>query len=112
MLMTSQVRLGVPMKTKRRSRRRGFDHPHRKHRRWQIQEAKAKFSQLISETGTSGYQTITKNGEPVAYVVSKEDFELYLKPKKSIIEIFDQCPYPEIDLDIKRSNDTVRDIDL
>ncbi len=82
------------------------------HKKWQIQEAKAKFSQLIKETAVSGYQTITKNGEPVAYIVSKEEFELYLKPEKSILTVFDECPYPEIDLEIERSRDTIREIDL
>ncbi len=86
--------------------------PRKKHKKWQIQEAKAKFSQLIKETATSGYQTITKNGEPVAYIVSKEEFEIYLKPQKSLLEVLDQCPYPEVNLDIKRSSDTIREIDL
>jgi prevent-host-death family protein len=43
---------------------------------WSIEEAKAQFSELVSmlEHG-SGYQTITKNGRPVAVVISKEDFD-------------------------------------
>jgi prevent-host-death family protein len=89
-------------KVKRRQRRKQI--PRNKHRKWQIQEAKAKFSELIKETVSSGYQMITKNGEPVAYLVSKEEFELYLKPKKSLLEVFDKCPYPEVDLDINRSD--------
>lgn len=96
----------------KRPRRAGGLSQRKKHKKWQVQEAKAKFSQLIKETVSSGYQTITKNGEPVAYVVSKEEFELYLKPQKSLLEVFDQCPYPEIDLDIKRSKDTMREIEL
>ena len=84
----------------------------RKHKSWQIQEAKAKFSHLIKETVSSGYQTITKNGETVAYIVSKEEFEQYLKPHKSLIEIFEQSPYPEIDLEIERSKESMREIDL
>lgn len=86
---------------------------HRKrHKKWQVQEAKSKFSQLIKETASSGYQTITKNGETVAYIVSKEEFEMYLKPQKSLLEALDQCPYPEVDFDSKRRMDTIREIDL
>jgi antitoxin Phd len=98
------------MKINRR-RRKSLSRP-RKHKSWQVQEAKAKFSQLISETVSSGYQTITKNGEPVAYMVSKEEFEHYLKPQKSLIEVFDKCPYPEVDIDIERSQESIREIDL
>lgn len=94
------------------SRRKKALNRRKKHKSWQVQEAKAKFSQLINETVSSGYQTITKNGEPVAYIVSKEEFELYLKPQKSLIEVFDDCPYPEIGLDIERSQESIREIDL
>ena len=109
-MMTSQVRLEVSMQIDRR--RKKELNRRKKHKKWQVQEAKAKFSQLINETVSSGYQTITRNGEPVAYMVSKEEFELYLKPQKSLIEVFDGCPYPEIDLDIERSNESIREIDL
>ena len=84
----------------------------RKHRSWQMQEAKAKFSHLINETVSSGYQTITKNGEPIVYLVSRKEFELYLKPSKSLIEVFEECPYPEVDLDIERNRESIREIDL
>jgi prevent-host-death family protein len=77
----------------------------KRHRKWQVQEAKAKFSQLVNETVSFGYQTITKNGEPVAYLVSKEEFDLYLKPQKSLLEVFDQCPHPEVELDIDRGKE-------
>jgi prevent-host-death family protein len=91
----------------RRGKRSG-----RRRRSWQVQEAKAKFSELIQETTSSGYQTITKNGKPVAYVISKEEFEAYVKPSKSLIDVFDACPYPEIDFDVDRIQDKTRDFDL
>jgi antitoxin Phd len=84
----------------------------KRHKRWQVQEAKAQFSQLLDETVSFGYQLITKNGEPVAYIVSKEEFERFLKPRGSILEVFDRCPYPDIELDIRRSQESIRDPDL
>ncbi len=82
------------------------------HKKWQIQEAKARFSQLIKEIAVSGYQIITKNGEPVAYIVSKEEFALYLKPEKSILAVFDECPYPEIDPEIDPEIERSRGVSL
>lgn len=84
----------------------------RKHKTWQLQEAKAKFSQLIDEVIEDGYHTITRNGQPVAIVISKKDFEKYLRSKDTLIDFFMRAPFPDIDLEITRDKDTGRDIDL
>jgi prevent-host-death family protein len=84
----------------------------RKPRSWQIQEAKARFSELVNEATKSGYQTITKNGEPIAVIMSKEEFETLLAPRDTLLEFFMKAPYPELDLSIERSLDTGRDVDL
>lgn len=100
------------MKTRRKkSERRRLSRSSR-HRSWQVQEAKAKFSQLLDETISLGYQTITRNGTPVAYLVSKEEFDRHLHPKKSFLEALDRCPFSEVDLEIDRQQDSIRDIDL
>jgi prevent-host-death family protein len=36
---------------------------------WQLQEAKNRFSEVVSAAQTKGPQTITKHGQPVAMVV-------------------------------------------
>jgi len=100
------------MKTIKKTRRKRRSQGRIRQKRWQVQEAKAKFSELLNDAVESGYQTITKNGEPVAYLVSKDEFDRYLQPKKTLLEVFDECPYPEIDLSIERSSDTIREIDL
>lgn len=97
------------MKTKISRRRSGSS---RRHKTWQLQEAKAKFSRVINEAVCDGYQTITKNGEPVAYVVSKKEFDRYLQPNKTLVEVFRDCPYPDAEIDIARAQDAMREIDL
>jgi prevent-host-death family protein len=84
----------------------------KKHKTWQLQEAKAKFSKLVDEALESGYQTISRNGKPVAILISKKDFEEYLHSKDNIIDFFMKAPYPEVELDIQRDKDTGREIDL
>lgn len=79
---------------------------------WQIQEAKAKFSEVIEEACSHGYQTITKKGEPVAIILSKKDFDKLLQSKTSLIDFFKSAPCQEVDLDIQRSTDLAREIDL
>ena len=42
---------------------------------WQIQTAKARFSELVKQAAEDGPQEITLHGKPVAVVLSREAFE-------------------------------------
>ena len=42
---------------------------------WQIQTAKARFSELVKQAAEDGPQEITLHGKPVAVVLSHEAFE-------------------------------------
>ncbi|HSX12347.1 MAG TPA: type II toxin-antitoxin system Phd/YefM family antitoxin [Rhabdochlamydiaceae bacterium] len=77
-----------------------------------MQEAKARFSELINEVERDGYHTITKNGHPVAMIISKKEFEKMKMPKNSLLDFFREAPLPDLDIDIKRNKDRGRDINL
>jgi len=79
---------------------------------WQLQEAKARFSELVNEVEHGEYQIITKNGNEVAVIISKEEFEKLQKPKNTLLDFFSEAPYPEVDLDLERKDDLGREIDL
>lgn len=79
---------------------------------WQIQEAKAKFSQVVEEATKKGYQVITKNGVPVVVMLSKEEFDKMSKPRTSLLDFFRAAPCQDVDLDIQRSKDLPRELDL
>jgi antitoxin Phd len=79
---------------------------------WQIQEAKAKFSEVIEEASRKGYQTITKRGEPIAIIISKREFDKITQSDGSLLEFFMSAPFSDIELDIQRSRDLPREIDL
>jgi antitoxin Phd len=79
---------------------------------WQIQEAKAKFSQVIKKANTSGYQTITKQGQPIAVILSKEEFDKMIQFKTSFLDFFKEAPCQEVELDIQRSKDFPREFDI
>ena len=84
----------------------------RKHKVWQLQEAKAKFSELVEEVLKDGYHTITRNGRPVVIVMSQQEFEKSQKSEDTLIEFFSRSPFPELNLDFSRDKDAGRDIDL
>jgi len=62
--------------------------------KWQLQEAKAKFSELVKRT-KSAPQTITVHGEPVA-----------VKPKQNIHEFLSSSPLSNTELQISRNSST------
>ena len=45
---------------------------------WQLQEAKAKLSELVRRARSEGPQTITVRGEPAVVVISIEEYERLL----------------------------------
>lgn len=83
-----------------------------RHRTWQLQEAKARFSELVTEVMEDGYQTITKNGHPVAVIISHKEFERFKKPKNNLGDFLLDSPIIKYELNIERVKDLGRDIDL
>ena len=79
---------------------------------WQIQEAKAKFSQLVEDASVKGYQIITKQGEPVAVILSKRAFDKMTQSKTSLLNFFKAASCQEIELNIQRSKDLPRELNL
>lgn len=71
---------------------------------WQIQEAKAKFFQVIENVNKKGYQIITKKDAPVAVIMSKQEFDIMMEPKISFLDFFKASPCPDVELDTQRSN--------
>lgn len=84
----------------------------KKHNVWQIQQAKAQFSQLVEEANLNGFQIITKQGEPIAVILSKNEFDMITKPKTSLLSFFKTAPCQEVELHIQRSKDLPREFDL
>jgi prevent-host-death family protein len=41
---------------------------------WQIQEAKARFSEMVERTLKKGPQTVTRHGKPVAVLVPVDEY--------------------------------------
>jgi prevent-host-death family protein len=77
---------------------------------WQLQEAKAKFSELVQKAIDEGPQTVTRRGEPVVVVLSAEQFELMERRQVSLKDLLRSAPWHE--LEIERDKSPPRDIDL
>lgn len=53
---------------------------------WQLQEAKAKFSELVRKATSEGPQEVTVRGQEQVVVISKKSYEEFLHPKPSFWE--------------------------
>ena len=82
---------------------------------WQLQTAKAKFSEVFRLARTEGPQRITRQGKDGVVMIADEQYErLVMKSHqpKSIVQFFRESPLVGVDLDFDRDKDTGRDIDL
>ena len=79
--------------------------------RWQLQEAKQRFSELVRHARAEGPQVVTKHGEEVAVVVSIEEYRRLTDELPS----FKQFLLAALDLDaleIDRSRERARVVEL
>jgi antitoxin Phd len=77
---------------------------------WQVQEAKARFSELVQKAIKEGPQTVSRHGEEVVVVVSAAQFELMKKRQIDLKDLLRLFPLDELDLERDRSGP--REIDL
>lgn len=79
---------------------------------WQLQEAKNKFSQLVKEALAKSPQVITRHGEEVVVILSKEEYDRLKKSQTGLVEFFRQSPLVGVDLDLERDQSYPRDVEL
>ena len=80
--------------------------------RWQLQDAKNRLSELVRKARAEGPQVITLRGRDAVVVVSANDFGKLSRPRGSLVDFFRKSPLAGVDLDLDRSRDTGRRIDL
>ncbi len=87
----------------------------KRHVSWQLQTAKAQFSELFRRARTEGPQYVTKSGKESVVVIPAEQFEELIarrRQPKSLLEFFRTSPLVDAGVDFEREPDYGRDIDL
>ena len=80
---------------------------------WQLQEAKARLSELVKRAATEGPQEITVRGETAAIVVSRDEFEKLKArqtPTPSLVELLQNSPFMGLDIEFERDKSLPREI--
>ena len=83
--------------------------------RWQLQTAKARFSELFRRTRSEGPQLITRQGKEGVVMIADEDYEKLVgkaHQPKDLWQFFRESPLVGLELDFERNKDTSRDIKL
>lgn len=82
--------------------------------RWQLQDAKNRFSELVDEAQRSGPQLVTRRGTEAVVVLSFEDYQRLSRRAAgpSLVDVLLAAPKVPGGLDAARSADLGRDAEL
>lgn len=80
--------------------------------RWQVQEAKQRFSELLRAAATGEPQIVTRHGEEIAVVMNMSEYRRLRGQRMSFLEFLRAAPILDQDLDFERSKEPARDIDF
>ena len=84
------------------------------HSRWRLQDAKARFSELVRLAHSKGPQHVTLHGRDAVVVVDADEFRR-LKGERSgqlLVDALQASPYRGADIEPRRSATPVRNVAL
>ena len=79
---------------------------------WQLQEAKNRFSELVNKAIREGPQIVTRRGEEVVVVLSKNEYDRIQKTQTDLVEFFRGSPLVGVELNLERDRSYPRDLSL
>ena len=80
---------------------------------WQLQDAKARFSELVKDAESQGPQEITVHGRPAAVLLSVRDYQRLTAPRESLADFIRRSPlYGLEDIDLERDKSPPRDFEF
>jgi antitoxin Phd len=114
-LLTSLTSLMATDKRPSKKHRRGTTAKNLPGARWQLQAAKARFSELFRKARSEGPQWVTRQGKEAVVVLPAEDFERLSarsQQPKSLVQFFAQSPLAGVEIDLERKPDYGRKVEL
>lgn len=79
--------------------------------RWQVQDAKQRFSELIRAVQSDGPQVVTRHGQEIAVVIEISEYR-HLKGETADLKDYLRSGPEFDDLELVRSRELARGIDL
>ena len=75
---------------------------------WQLQEAKARLSELVKSALRQGPQQITEHGQPAAVVLSRADYDRLTKKLPGFVKFMQKSPLKGTAIKLKRDKSLTR----
>ena len=83
--------------------------------RWQLQTAKAQFSELFRRARSEGPQWVTRQDKEAVVILPAEEFERLSarsRQPQSLVQFFAQSPLARVSIDLERKPDYGRTVEL
>jgi prevent-host-death family protein len=81
---------------------------------WQLQDAKARFSEVVRKAQTEGPQRITVHGREEVVVVAIEEYRRLTEERtgQALVDAFREAPAGDLQIEHEPTRGPVRDIEL
>lgn len=79
---------------------------------WKLQDAKAKFSQVVEDALKIGPQFVTRRGQEAVVIVSVKEYKKITSKKPTLKEFLLNCPKMDDDFEFERQKDYSRSIEF
>ena len=81
-------------------------------RRWQLQDAKAQFSEVVQLALDGKPQCVTRHGKDAVIVISCDTLASMVRPPLNLFDFFQRSPLAGADLDLERLPGASREVNL
>jgi len=85
-------------------------------RRWKLEDAKNRFSEVVRAAMDRGPQRVTKHGKDAVVVVAASEYDRLTSPPENLVDFMRKSPLADAlakgALDLTRSHDLGRDMEL
>lgn len=81
-------------------------------RKWQLQEAKARLSEVVKSSEKDGPQAISVRGQTAAVLLSKRDYDRLRRRRPSFLDLVRDSPLAGVSVELTRDRSLVRKVPL
>ena len=81
-------------------------------KKWQLQSAKNKFSQVAEEAAAYGPQIVTKRGRDAVVIMGIDEYRRLTRPDRTLADFLLDSPLAGSELEILRDKSQGREVEL
>ncbi len=81
-------------------------------KKWHLQDAKNRFSEVVRKASVEGPQFVCKHGKDSVVVLSIDDYRKLDHPGNSLVDFLQSSPLNSVEVDTKRDKSLSRDVSL